>query len=436
MNGEITHALDLVELTQDGAESLLAAPIDVRGDLALHGTQWLARLAGTRRLDGDWSGTFEVGGTLAEPDPRGNVHVERGTIRLAGTFPVIQALEADLRFVPDGLTIDRLRGELGASPFELGGGATWSGGGVELGLTMQGKDLLLHRAEGIKVRADVDLAIDGPVDALRAKGAVVLTDGRFVKQFDLLGGLLAPKGGLTSGERGFHLTFAREGPLADMVFDVTLRSSAPFTVKNNVANGGVRPDLRLTGTGAVPILLGSVYVDPIRLLLPSGHLTIRSGTILFTEEDPFFPDLQLSADARIKGFDITMDVSGNYDEPVVVLSSTPPLPSSDLTVLVLTGNLPQGAVAADAGQSVAIYLAQDFLSRWLSDESTESGETLIDRIDLQVGTNVSESGAQTMEASYRLTDRRLGPGRTDYITGERDVYDRINMGYRIVFRFR
>jgi len=436
MEGEIATGLNLVELIEDGTAALFEAPLDARGDFALHDTQWIAKLPATRRLEGDWSGDFEVGGTLAEPDPQGRVVIERGALRFTDAFPVIQAIEAEVHLLPDGLIIDRLRGEFGASPFELGGGATWAGDTFGLDITLKGENLLLYRAGGIKVRADLELAIEGPVDALHTTGAVVLTDGRFVKQFDLLGGLLAPGGGPSSGERGFHLTFAREGPLATMTFDVTLGCSAPFVIKNNVASGSLRPELRLTGTGAIPILTGLIYVEPIRLTLPSGRLTIRSGTIQFHEDDPFVPKLQLSADARIKGFDIDMVVTGDYDEPVVVLSSNPPLPSADLPVLLLTGNLPQGAMSADAGRSVAVYLAQDFLSRWLSDESTDADETVIDRIDLQLGTNVSESGADTMEASYRLTERRRGPGRTDYIAAERDIYDRFNFGYKIVFRFR
>ena len=157
------------------------------------------------------------------------------------------------------------------------------------------------------------------------------------------------------------------------------------------------------------------------------------------ESKPDRPELDLVARSQLLGYDINLITRGPLDDLVITLSSSPPLSNEDLMLLLLTGQPPREDMAAGtqgtASTNVMIYLGRDFLNRWLDDESGASDETIFDRFDLDFGRDVTKSGDQTVESSFRLSEEITGKGRIYYLTGEKDRYDAYNYGVRLVFRF-
>ena len=305
---------------------------------------------------------------------------------------------------------------------------------------------VLHRSRGVKVRADAGLAdaadparrqvsIRGPLDALEVTGAIAISDARYARNFEV--DLTRPRGP-RAARRGISL-FRLDPPLADVRFDLAIATREPFQIGNTTVKGALRPDLRLRGTGEVPYLVGPIYVEPTTLSLPGSNLRIEAGTIDFREEDPFVPALALRGGERLRGYDITVNVSGTLEEPEILLSSSPPLPDNELLLLVTTGQVPvegEAASASDTARVVALYLAKDFLARWFGDESTEPGESIFDRLEVVSGRDVSKSGADTIWVSFRVANEVLGTRDKLYLTAERDLYDHYNYGLRVVFKFR
>jgi len=141
------------------------------------------------------------------------------------------------------------------------------------------------------------------------------------------------------------------------------------------------------------------------------------------------------------GYDINLTVSGTVAEPVVTLSSTPPLPEDQLLLLLLAGQAPQAGTAGTGGRrqgvmTAAVYLGQGFLSDIFAGDSTDATESVLERFELEVGRDVSRKGDETLDAQYRLLN--LGEKAKDsmYLTGGRDMYDYFNLGLKIVFRFQ
>jgi translocation and assembly module TamB len=185
---------------------------------------------------------------------------------------------------------------------------------------------------------------------------------------------------------------------------------------------------------------GEVYVDPIRISLPAGILRVESGVVRFLAGDPDRPRLDLSGRARMLGYDISVIVEGPYDEPVVTLSSVPPLLEEELLLLLLTGHPPKtGATQAAthaAGMNVAVYVGKGMLARLFSDQSAESDESVLDRFEVEIGRGVTRAGQETIDAQFRLAEGVVRDGDVLYITTEKDVYDDVNAGLKIVFRFK
>jgi translocation and assembly module TamB len=310
--------------------------------------------------------------------------------------------------------------------------------GAVADLSLQGENLLFLRSEGLKLRADTDLTVKGPVKRLEVAGAVAITDGRLVKYFDLLDTLKGSSKPKT--DMGLQLFSIRQPPLSDMVFDVRLTSKKPFAIRNNLVRGAVRPELKLIGTGRIPVLAGEVYLEPTRISLPAGSLLFESGVVRFDPNRPDRPTLDLVGTSKMLGYDVTVLVEGPYDEPVVTLSSVPPLGNEELLLLLIAGQQPntEGDVQAAQRQSmnVAVFLGKDLIARWFGSDSVEASESIMDRFEIGIGRAVTRSGEETVEAQFRLADDVLRDGDKLYLTGEKDIFDFYNAGLKFVFQFK
>ncbi len=378
-------------------------------------------------------------GSISDPALDAVVRLTDGELRPDMDVPSLQALNLNAVVTPAGARLQTFTGELGGAAFQMTGSVERnSQSGAAADLRLQGKNLLFYRSEGLKVRADTDITVKGPVKRLEVAGEVAITDGRLVKYFDLLGilkGSSKPKTDL-----GLQLFSIRQPPFSDMVFDVRLTSKKPFTIRNNLAKGAVRPELKLTGTGEFPVLAGEVYVDPTRIGLPAGSLVFESGVIRFDPKRPDRPTLDLVGTSKMLGYDITMLVEGPYDEPVVTLSSVPPLSNQELLLLLIAGRPANAADDPRASQrqrmNVAVFLGKDLLARWFGGESSEATESIIDRFEIEVGRAVTRAGEDTIDAQFRIADGVLRDGDKLYVTGEKDTFDFYNAGLKIVFRFK
>jgi len=269
------------------------------------------------------------------------------------------------------------------------------------------------------------------------KGEVHLRNARVSQTIDFLGMLqgLGTTGGV-SQQAGIAMTLAEDGPLAVCAFDIKLDTAEPISIYSNVARGSVNLALHIGGTGALILPEGRIFIEPTRISLPGGTLQMQGGFIEMNEDDPLFPTLDMFGETRMLGYDISVSISGRYDEPIVDLSSVPPLAKDELLVLLLTGSLPSGAIGTQAAQAVTIFLAKDLLTRWADDGLDSDGETLTDRYEFITGRDVSKSGLLTMEATYKIREALLLDRDALFIVAERDRYEEYNIGLRFVLRLK
>jgi autotransporter translocation and assembly factor TamB len=414
--------------------------VDLKGKLNVEDLSWLAvENPSLRRVSGRLEADVTMKGPISDPAVDAMVRLTDGELRPDIDVPSLQALNLNAVVTPTDAQLQTFTGELGGAPFQITGSVVRnSQNGASADLRLQGENLLFVRSAGLKVRADTDLTIKGPMKRLKVAGEVAITDGRLVKYFDLLGILKGSSKPKT--DMGLQLFSIRQPPLKDMVFDVQLTSKNPFTIRNNLAKGALRPELKLTGTGEFPVLAGKVYVDPTRISLPAGNLVFESGVVRFDPNRPDRPTLDLIGRSKMLGYDITMLVEGPFDEPVVTLSSVPPLSNDELLLLLIAGQQPNAADDAEATQrqnmNVAVFLGKDLFARWFGSDSAEADESLMDRFEVGIGRAVTRSGEETIDAQFRIAEDVLRDGDKLYITGEKDIFDFYNAGLKIVFRFK
>lgn len=422
-------------------------PRQLPGSLAINGAVrmtdlgWLATKTTTlRRVSGRLETTFSLRGKAAQPKLSGEFALENGSLRFTNSaLPALDGLHGKAELAGETITLHALQGLLGGGPFTVAGTVDLAGENTRFNWTGKGRNILLFRDADLRIRGDADLRLTGPLSKLTLAGDLAVTDGRYTKKFDFLGlfkGTARPRGDI-----GLLQALALpDPPFRDMVLQIKISAAQPFLIRNNLATGSLRPDLRLGGTGELPVLIGRIFVDPSRISLPAGRLAIESGVITFPENDPDRPAFDLTAKSRLAGYDIDMQIRGTSEEPVITLSSQPPLPDSDLLLLVLTGQPPVTGTGRGrqsvAGMNMAVYLGKGLLADWFGLSGPESDESILERFQLDIGRQISSSGQNTVEAQFRMVEGLLLSGDRLFITSERDRYDNYNMGVKIVFRFK
>lgn len=436
VQAQATGSLDLPlqpETWQDLDFEALAFQASLTGQI--DALSWLATLPALRRAQGRLGFQATADGTVGAPQWRGEFDLEDAAFRLndAG-LPSLEALELHVALREDGLRFHDSRGELGAAPFVLEGSMLRQGDNSLLAdLTMRGDNLLLYRTSGVKIRANSELTVRGTWPQLTIGGNLAFTDSRVVQNIPLLRSPIGPPRPPTPG--GLTL-FRLDPPLDQLRFALELSSEQGIGLRSNLARGVLRPALRLEGTGAVPVLRGDVFLDKVSMTLPATRLYLQPSVARFLEDDPFHPRLNLFGRSSLQGYDVQIVVTGPYDQPQVLLSSTPPLKEDDIILLLTTGQPPADRLdrRAAAG-TAALYLARDFLTTFFGSDSVDAEESLLDRLEINFGRDQTRNGVETLNGRLRLRDDVWREGDSLFLEGGRDAFEDYFLGLEWLLRF-
>jgi translocation and assembly module TamB len=152
------------------------------------------------------------------------------------------------------------------------------------------------------------------------------------------------------------------------------------------------------------------------MIFPFGSLTIDQGLASLSGNDPRGPDLQINASGRNYRYDLRLEVKGPADGANVIFSSTPPLASEQILLMLTAGELPQSDYAFSSGARagrLATFLGKDLLSRYLGSDPAK------ERLIIRSGESISQQGRLTYSVEYRLTDRWS-------VIGEYDEFNAFN----------
>ena len=174
--------------------------------------------------------------------------------------------------------------------------------------------------------------------------------------------------------------------------------------------------MHLQGTLKDPIAIGDVKIDSGEVRFPFATLPVTQGLVTLTSENPYHPQLTITAGARTFGYDIRMEMTGSADAPVIQFSSTPPLSSEQILLMISAGELPRGELtfsSAQKAQRLAIYVGKDLLSGL----GFAGGGN---RLTVRSGEDISEAGKPTYSVEYKLAEDWA-------IIGEYDRFNDFNL---------
>jgi len=362
---------------------------------------------------GRWSVHFR----LAKTQWSGQMHVTDAALRPIAPLGQLQNISGNLVWQDRTVRLRELTGELGGEKVVLTGHAEFPlNRAPRFALDLKGSSIPLVRRANLLVRADLDLQVATRGENTHVTGKVAVTDGL------LLGDLsdLLPSG-MSGGTRPPPYFEVDSPVLGKWLLNVQFEADHSMRVRTTLFTGSASAQFDLTGTLQDPHAVGVMRVDQGSIALPFASFDVQVGTVRLTADDPFHPRVDVSASSRRYDYDIRMNASGPADAPVLNFTSNPALPSDQVLLLVMAGQLPSanGALGANGSQVAGLgaYFGQSVLS------GLSAGDGSPDRLTVTSGQELSVKGKPTYEVEYKVAPRW-------WIVGEYDQFDDYNGGVK------
>jgi len=263
---------------------------------------------------------------------------------------------------------------------------------------------LVRKPETV-IRSDLDVAlINSSTSAPVISGTVLLRDGFYLSDLEAL-----VPGSVAQPERRPPYFTVEAQPVADWQLNLHVTGNEFLKIRTPFVRGTVSADFRLQGTLREPIAAGEARMSSGSVDFPFGKLTVRQARTWLTREQPFSPQLYLTAGSKRFGYDVTLEVTGTANEPLLHFSSVPSLTSEKIFLMLTAGELPRDEITFSTeqkAQKFAIFAGSQFLT------SLGFGGGA-DRLTIRSGEEISESGSATYDVEFKLTDRWSLVGQYD-----------------------
>jgi translocation and assembly module TamB len=171
--------------------------------------------------------------------------------------------------------------------------------------------------------------------------------------------------------------------LRNLQFDVRLRTAANATFQTSYTRDlQLEADLRLRGSPAKPVVLGSIKANQGEVQFFGNRYTISRGEILFFNTAAIQPSVNLDLETRIRGVTVYLNVNGPLSRLDVNYRSEPPLQASEILALLTVGRTPTGstsAVPTTLGTASSTALAQTTSNSLLGGALSASVSSRVER---------------------------------------------------------
>lgn len=285
---------------------------------------------------------------------------------------------------------------------------------------LRGTNVPLLRQASLLLRADLALALTNPPSGPgMVVGGVTLRDSLFLASLQSL----IPENTATPAQHPPYFSVAAQ-PWAGWHLDLQVNGDQFLRVQTPVFHGKASTTMKLQGTLGNPLALGEVKIASGVITFPFGNLSVDQGFISLTSDNPYHPRLFVTAQAQQFGYNVKLEVAGTVDAPVVQFSSTPPLTSQEIVLMLTTGQLPTGIGVSTSTQQLAQGLAMFFGKNLLSEFGLGLGDQ--NRLTVHSGQQISEAGRPTYEADYQISKRWSLVGQYDQF----DQYD-LNLKWNV-----
>lgn len=381
---------------------------EVRGDLvlkALRAQQLEPILPDFLRPRGFIDGELQLGKGLGL---EGQLRLVGFSMRPTLYSQTIDDLNLFLNLEGSRATLAEAKARIGENPVELEGFVDFRDPEKPFyTLSLSGNRMPLIRTSSMLVQGDLDLLLERKEAASETllSGGVTVIDSVLLLDIDPL----APRtaGGAIPRPPFFRI---ERKPFSDWLIDLSISGRDSLRLRSQYAEALLSLDFELKGRLSLPLLVGGLEASKGTISFPSTKLALSTGEIFVTRSRQDAVQLELAATGAVASHVVTMEVSGTAEEPLVLFASTPDLSNAEIFRLLATGSL-----KGEGYGSVGLFLGRGLLS---PGGGGDGG--FLDRITVEVGRDITQSGENSIDVFFELTeDLRLH--------GQYDKYDAQNL---------
>jgi autotransporter translocation and assembly factor TamB len=360
----------------------------------------LADAAGIVDVEGRVSGTTDA------PLIDARIDLEDIGMEVPGLVQKLHDLNGRILLNGDTIRIQALKGFLDTGSFSLDGNIDHQQfTPTALNLVIKAKALPLEVPDTLSVLLNTDIDITGSNGTAEAKGEIVVLEGLYYKDVKINLLQLATERQRAIAPASKPLTV----PYFDTVnLDVTVRHRQAFEVDNNLARLEISPDLQIGGTLARPIVNGRAQVKEGTVTFQKKTFEVTKGVIDFVNPYKTEAEIDISSQAVIRTWTITLAIKGPLDNLDLKLSSVPSETDSDILSLILFGRTGRELSGGESGakRSTGQIMAEMIADTFGQDIKKNTG---VDILEVQENGssngNDEEAGGVTVTVGKHLSDR-------------------------------
>jgi len=326
-----------------------------------------ARFAGDRRLGFNLVGTVNlrlaggflpgleargpaqvnaaVEGTFSSPRITGNVRVENAAANYGELPAGLSRVTGAFVFDSSRLLFENVTAETGGGQLLLSGSATYGDGPLRYDLTARTVRVRIRYPEGMSWLAGGTLRLSGTTQSGSLSGRVLVERLLMAQGFDLASLIVASKEPVRAPSTTSRF-------LRTLQFDIEAVSSPDARMEWPGAQFESEASLRVRGTWEHPILLGHIHLLAGEMTFRGNRYQLTRGDINFANPFRLDPVLNVEAATTIRQYEVTLNFNGPASKLTLAYRSDPPLPASDIIMLLALGRTGQESqLRSAAGQS-------------------------------------------------------------------------------------
>lgn len=289
-----------------------------------------------------------ISGTLADPIISGTLQLRDGSFFLEAVPNGLIGVNGTVNFDRDRATIQKLTARTGGGEVSLGGFVTYGAGSpLVYRLEANAENVRMRYGGSASVTANASLRLTGTSKNSVLSGTFGISRAAFTPNTDvgnLLADISAPSAA-PANERDF---------LTGLQLDIHLENTPDFQLSTALSRDvEASIDLRLRGTPAHPILLGSISANQGDIKVFGTKYSINRGEVSFVNPVKIEPVLNLDLQTQARGIIVDITISGALGKLNINYRSDPPLQPRDIIALLTVGHTPDIAANISSAQTSA-----------------------------------------------------------------------------------
>ncbi len=413
------------------------------------------------------SGTAEVAvritGSYERPRLNGTASVAQGSFSLliGNERWTIANLKTLVRFSANQAQIDYMTGTLGGGHISATGGALLDGFTLARFLfNVNGQNVSAPYPTNFRTTGDIDLEIKGTAREQLIGGVVNVKRSEYTEDIELAD--LINFRQAESIEEGAEIELTRTALFSDL----RVEGRNALVVRNNLADLVASVSLVVNGPVKDPLVSGRITATSGTLNFRNDRYEITRALMDWPAQRGSDPIINIQGETQIRGYRVTVGLTGPLSQPQAVISSEPALPQADVVSLITTGQLATGdtssSILSQSGLGTATSLLTDALINAPAQRATNKlfglsrfeinpviggnrstpvarltvGKRINKDLSVTYSTNVTSDPNQILALEYRVSDRLFFIAQFEQASTRRLTTRDNNFSFEIRFRRR